>query len=107
MFHELNVDEKWLKYILNGRKTVEGRLNKNKFKLIRSGDIIIFNEIIKKEVISVKYYNSFKEYLINERIDRCLPNVIDINDAINIYREFYSIEDEIKYGIVAIEITDY
>jgi ASC-1-like (ASCH) protein len=107
MFYDLNVDERWLKYILNGRKTIEGRLNKNKFRFIRIGDMITFNEIIKKEVISVKYYNSFENYLINEGIDKCLPDVVDINDGINIYREFYSIEDEIKYGIVAIELTDY
>jgi ASC-1-like (ASCH) protein len=107
MFYELNVDERWLKYILNGKKTIEGRLNKNKFKLMRCGDIIIFNEIIQKEVISVKYYNSFKEYLINEGIDKCLPDVININDGINIYRDFYSVEDEIKFGIIAIELTDY
>jgi ASC-1-like (ASCH) protein len=104
MFHELNVDERWFKYILDGTKTIEGRLNKNKFKLMRNGDIIIFNGIIKKEVISVRYYNSFEEYLINEGIDKCLPEVVDINDGINIYREFYSFEDEIKYGIVAIEL---
>ena len=104
MFHELNVDEGWFKYILDGTKTIEGRLNKNKFKLMRNGDIIIFNGIIKKEVISVRYYNSFEEYLINEGIDKCLPEVVDINDGINIYREFYSFEDEIKYGIVAIEL---
>jgi ASC-1-like (ASCH) protein len=42
-----------------------------------------------------------------EEIDKCLPDVVDINDGINIYREFYSIEDEIKYGVVAIELTDY
>jgi ASC-1-like (ASCH) protein len=64
MFHELNVDEKWLKYVLNGRKTIEGRLNKNKFRLIRTGDMIIFNGTIKKEVISVRYYNSFTPFLI-------------------------------------------
>ena len=104
MFHELNVDERWFKYILDGTKTIEGRLNKNKFKLMRNGDIIIFNGIIKKEVISVRYYNSFEEYLRNEGIDKCLPEVVDINDGINIYREFYSFEDEIKYGIVAIEL---
>ena len=106
MFHELNVDERWLKYILNGRKTIEGRLNKN-IRFIRIGDMITFNEIIKKEVISVKYYNSFENYLINEGIDKCLPDVVDINDGINIYREFYSIEDEIKFGIIAIELTYY
>ena len=107
MFYDLNVDERWLKYILNGRKTIEGRLNKNKFRFIRIGDMITFNEIIKKEVISVKYYDSFEKYLINEGIDKCLPDVVDINDGINIYREFYSIEDEIKFGIIAIELTYY
>jgi ASC-1-like (ASCH) protein len=107
MFHELNVDEKWLTYIIKGRKTIEGRLNKNKFKLMRPGDMIIFNGIIKKEIIAIRYYNYFEDYLKTEGIDKCLPDVVDIYDGINIYRDIYSVEDEIKYGIIAIELTDY
>jgi ASC-1-like (ASCH) protein len=107
MFYELNIDERWLKYIIEGRKTIEGRLNKNKFKFMRCGDMIVFNGIIKKEIISIRYYNYLEDYLRTEGLNKCLPDIENIYDGINIYREFYPVEDEIKYGIIAIELTDY
>ena len=37
----LNVQEPYLSFILNGKKTIEGRLNDGKFKDLEIGDILL------------------------------------------------------------------
>ncbi|NJS41733.1 hypothetical protein HC766_05340 [Candidatus Gracilibacteria bacterium] len=44
---EINVQEPYLSFIRDGVKTVEGRLNKGKFKEIQVGDVLIIGSIEK------------------------------------------------------------
>jgi len=37
---QINIQEQYLSFILTGKKTVEGRLNKGKFAEIKVGDIL-------------------------------------------------------------------
>ena len=106
MLYNLKVNEKWLNYIIAGTKTIEGRLNKNKFRLITRGDIILFNGIIQKKVVGVRHYDGWDEYLETEGINKCLPSIKTIRDGIVIYRDFYNVADECLYGVVAFELGD-
>jgi len=42
--------------------------------------------------------------LENEPIKKILPNANSIDQAIKIYREFYTPEQEKRFGMIAIEI---
>ena len=60
-------------------KTVEGRLNKGKFKNIKGGDIITFtNPLTKKSIAlkveSIKEYKSFENMISMEGIKHVLPD---------------------------------
>ena len=64
--------------IMKGRKTIEGRLYKGVFKKLKNGDDINFcngNETIKAKVININKYDCFKNMLINEKINKILPDV--------------------------------
>ena len=58
------------KQIKEGSKTVEVRLNDEKRKTLKIGDIIVFNNIdndekLEKEIVDIKIYKSFKELYNN------------------------------------------
>lgn len=109
---KLNVQEPWFSLIFCGKKTVEGRLAKNKFTEMKVGDTIIFtNDSFSferkcvKKIKRINKYKSFREYLNNETIEKCLPTIKKIEQGVLIYRQFYSKNKEIKYGIIAIQFS--
>ena len=106
-----NVSEPWFSLIKLGLKTCEGRLNKGDFKIMKKGDILKFvnndfgfPRMIKCRITSVNIYDSFKDYLKNESLKKCLPGIDTINNGIKIYYKYYSSVDELKYKIKAIKV---
>jgi ASC-1-like (ASCH) protein len=107
--HWISVNEPWFMLIAEGRKTVEGRLNKGKFKNVAVGDNVVFtNDSFGYSrahnvcVTAVKHYPSFRTYLGKERLQKCLPGVSDFKNGVTVYRQFYSAEAEREYGVLAI-----
>lgn len=102
---KINVQEPYYSLILNGKKNVEGRLNKGKFAQIEVGDILIIgeekNEFI---VIDKKFYSSFQEMIESEKIENVIPDKKTISEAVNVYYQFYTPEQEKEFGVVAIKI---
>lgn len=105
-----HVSEPWFSLIGNGRKSVEGRLNKGDFKDLQIGDTILWynNDIQNKEILTKvtkkTVYKTFKQYLKKEGIDNCLPDTNNIRDGINIYYKYYTKEQEKEFGVVAIRL---
>ena len=108
---ELNVSQPWLRHIQEGRKNVEGRLNKGKFAEMAVGTILVIggksNSKAAKTVAvvtKIRKYVSFEEYLTQEGLANTLPGVKTIKDGVDTYHKFYSVEDENKYGVLAIHL---
>lgn len=104
----VNVQEPWFTFIKKGKKTVEGRLNKGRFASLKINDILIFEnngQECKVKIVDINKYNSFKELMEKEGLEKVLPGVESIDKGIKVYRQFYSEEDEKKYGILAISLT--
>lgn len=106
-----NLSEPWFSLIKLKLKKCEGRLNKGDFAMMKKGDYIIFenndfgfNRKIKTKIKSINKYNNFREYLENETLEKCLPGIETLDQGINIYYKYYTIEDEIKYKIIAIKL---
>ena len=102
-----SINEIALSLIESGMKKVEGRLFKNTFTKIKKGDTIIFfnkDRNIKVSVFNIKKYNSFSDMLINEGICRTTPLSDSLKNSLSIYRKYYSYEDELTYGVLAITI---
>ena len=102
------VDKLWFDMILDGTKTIEGRLPKYGVAESEIGDMVL---IKCKEtgrycncVIRQKYwYPSCQEYL-KYHMHAALPHVQDIELGITIYRKYISEKTEKELGIFAIEI---
>ncbi|HDH45360.1 MAG TPA: ASCH domain-containing protein [Thermococcus sp.] len=104
MERQMGLKEEYLDLIRDGKKKVEGRLYDEKRRQINPGDTIVFEGKLKVRVKSIRKYPSFKEMLEREGIERVLPGVHNIEEGVRIYRQFYTEEEEKKYGVVAIEI---
>jgi len=101
----INVQEPYYSFIINGQKTVEGRLNKGKFASIQKGDnLILAPENIEFEVVEKNIYKTFKEMIESEGVRNVIPDITDIEEATNVYYKFYTEEQEKEFGVAAIKI---
>ena len=107
--HNMRLNNKPFCLIINRKKTVELRLNDEKRKKVKEGDIIIFenNETLEKiSVLVVKIYkfDNFKK--LYENIDKTLMGYSNEEEALSSDMEkYYSIEQQNKYGVLGIEFN--
>lgn len=113
---EIGIESSILADLLNGDKTLEGRLGKPKYIKLRLGNNLSVREDIWKDGKIVKsipdrakiqitqllYFESFDEMLHSLDFHKALPQATSIRDALDTYHRFYSKEDEAEYGVVAI-----
>ena len=105
-----NLSEPWFTLITIGLKTVEGRKNKGIFKKMQVGDIIQWNNNDFKErnvltkITGKVEYKTFKEYLIKEGLDKCLPGMPSLKHGLSVYFKYFTKEEEAEFGVVAIRL---
>ena len=74
---------------------------------MQPGDIVKWicsDDSVLTEITGKRSYKTFKEYLETEGLNKCLPGVETIEAGVAIYHKYYTLEDEAKYGALAIEI---
>jgi ASC-1-like (ASCH) protein len=108
---EINVAQPWFRHIQRRRKTVEGRLDKNKFSELSRGSVLIISSNQSKEeekvvavVTRVKKYPDFRTYLTQEGLARTLPGIETIEEGVSVYRQFYTEAQEREHGVLAVHI---
>ena len=109
---ELGLQEEHFNSISNGKKTVEGRLNKEKYQSLKNNDKIKFFKDLpdgtrSKNSISVKItkiskHKNWETFLKAVKLKNALPNCKTYNEGIKVYEKFYSKKDTEKWGIIAI-----
>jgi ASC-1-like (ASCH) protein len=101
----IHKQEPYYSMVVEGLKTVEGRLNKGKFAEIEIGDILTMRPGNKKfRVTGRRQYKTFKEMLEAEGIKNVLPDKNNIEEAIQVYKKFYKESQQNRYGVLAIRI---
>ena len=108
---ELKLSDPWFTLVDLGIKTVEGRLNRGKFKSIEVGDIISWSnddfwprKCVSK-VTAKRYYKSFEEMTEKEGIHKVLPSLIHKYHVESVYRKYYTEDEEHAFGVVALELN--
>lgn len=104
---DIHVNRIWFEFIREGKKTIEGRLNKGKFKDMKIGDRFNFVNDSNKVTVQISNktkYKTFEEYLLMEGLKRTLPNIKTIKDGLDVYYNYYTKNQEKEHKIVAIEI---
>jgi len=110
MKHEMKLRAIYFDKIKTGEKIYEIRLNDEKRKLIDVGDVINFKkepELTEEMNAIVKdliYFDSFKEMSLTLPLEKVGFENKTLDEVIDIYHQFYSEENEKKYGVVAIKV---
>ncbi|MBU4217056.1 ASCH domain-containing protein [Candidatus Parcubacteria bacterium] len=100
-----NIQEPYTSFVVDGQKTVEGRLNRGKFAALEVGDVMEMNDERTPFVVVAKnVYPTFREMLETEGIANVLPDQYDLDRGVDVYRKFYSEEEEKEFGVVALRI---
>lgn len=105
--------------IIAGRKMIEGRLNRGKFAEYRLGDIVRLRrdyrdeagvlrdgepDALKVEVVAIRQYHDFISMIETEGYQRVIPYASSARAAADEYNNYYSVEDQAIYGVLAIEV---
>lgn len=105
----LNVQPKYFTDIREGLKILEGRLAKEKYRLLNIGDTILFDngdDTIVKKIDGIHIFDSFSSGADFLRVKNIIPGIESVSELVSIYRQFYSEEDEKKYGVVFLKLID-
>ena len=107
----ISIQQKYFDAIKSGRKTVEGRLNSTKFQNLKVAMPITFISTTTKQqltciVQAIHTYPDFKAMLQSEGVQKMLPDINNLEDAVSIYESFPGYKEEVKkIGALAIRIT--
>ena len=106
MIHKMRLVNFAFEAIKNGTKDIEVRLNDEKRQLIEVGDKIEFTnldsgEVIIADVINLYHFDTFSDLF--DSFERSKLGLKDTDNA-DIMYEFYTEDEEKKYGALGIEI---
>lgn len=115
---EIGIESTMVEAIRSGDKTLEVRLGKPRFLTVQEGDLLDVREdfwyegeileslshALTLRVTQVLYFESLDELFGAVDFQNAVPAAKTAKEAIATYRQYYSIEDERTYGIVAFSI---
>lgn len=105
--------------IIAGRKTIEGRLKRGKFAEYRIGDTVSLRRDWRDEdgvlrdgepdaarvrILAIREYPDFLTMVRTEGFQKVIPPAKDAEEAAEEYDKYYSHEEQVKYGVLAIQI---
>ena len=110
MNHKLGLQEVYYRLVKSGIKIYEGRLNDEKRKLMNVGDTIEFlKDPDRVDSFQAIIVNRYEFSSFNEMVDKLELKKLGFikeskEEIIKVYHQFYSSEDESKYGVVVFEV---
>ncbi len=102
--YNISIQDPYFTYIKNGVKKVEGRLNKSKFRDMKTGDEVIINEVLQVRITHITPYASFKDMISSVGFQKLIPDAKNLEEAEAVYNKFYSKKDEAQFGVIALRI---
>jgi len=114
---QIGIQSEVLQQIIDGRKTIEGRLGKEKFLRIKIGDELSIREDIYEngkivgevedrlhlKIDGITKFHSFEQMLREAGYEKAIPTAKSLSDAVAAYRTYYSEDDENEYGVIGLE----
>lgn len=115
---EIGIESTLVEAIKIGDKTIEIQLGKPRFLRVQEDDILSIREdfyyegvvleslshALEVKVVQILYFETLKELFETVSYELALPSAHSVDEAIKKYREFYSLEDERAFGVIAFTI---
>ena len=105
MIHKMKLNESPFERIKNGTKTIEFRLYDEKRRQIKVGDKIEFSKLPELQETIVDVLELYKEENFEKLFKKLYTDEEEIKRKVNAMYEYYSPENEKKYGVVGIKIN--
>ena len=96
--------QKYLQFILKGKKRLEGRVGYNNIRKFKRGDYVYLNGIYKAKIVNIWTYSTFEEALQNYDYKLLIPDANSQQDALRVYNNLYPLWKQRKYGVYIFEI---
>ncbi len=104
--------------VIAGRKTIEARLRTGKFLVMRKGDRVSLREDTWRNgrlvdskpgraIVQIEeslFFDTFKDMLGAIKISSVISSAKTLEEALAIYRTFYTAAQEQEYGVVALRL---
>ena len=110
MKYIMKLNPKYFEYMKNGTKRIEIRLNDEKRKDLKIGDVIVFQkeselkEELYTQIVNLRVKRNFKELIENLEISEYSDKSESEENFLHDLYKFYTKEQEEKYGVVGIQI---
>ena len=110
MIHEMKLQPKYYDFILKGTKRIELRIFDEKRQKIKIGDTIKFikeselTESFNVKVVGLLRYNTFEDMFKDFDIEVLSDKSMTKEELISTLEQFYTKEEQIKYGVLGIRI---
>lgn len=112
---EIGIESTMVEAIRSGDKTIEVRLGKPRFLTVQEGDLLDVREdfwfegkileslsqAMTLRVTEILYFESLEELFGAVDFEAAIPTAKTAKEAVAAYRQYYSMEDERTYGVVA------
>ncbi len=96
------IKNEYLRWILEGRKTIEVRVGYSNILRLKVGDHVMLNARHPFVILRIGRYSSFAELLENENAQAIAPD-LSHDELLGALRKIYPAEKE-SLGVVALEI---
>lgn len=110
MKYIMKLNPKYFEFMKNGTKRIEIRLNDEKRKDLKIGDVIVFQkeselkEELYTQIVNLRVKRNFKELIENLEISEYSDKSESEENFLHDLYKFYTKEQEEKYGVVGIQI---
>lgn len=110
MKYIMKLNPKYFEFMKNGTKRIEIRLNDEKRKNLKIGDVIVFQkeselkEELYTQIVNLRVKRNFKELIENLEISEYSDKSESEENFLHDLYKFYTKEQEEKYGVVGIQI---
>ncbi len=100
--YRLRIRDEYLDMIKSGKKRIEVRVAYPQLRDIKPGDKILFNNSIPAVVTGVKRYETFRQVLREEPIEKIFPDGPSFERAVKRFHGMYPKWKENRYGVMVI-----
>lgn len=110
IIHNIHCEEPWFSYIRQGIKPVEGRKKTHSYKKIKVGDQINFSngeESFIANVVEIREYDSLEKYLEDVTVEKALPGITSVEEALEVYYQWSTKEKIRQYGFLGIFVKPH
>jgi len=102
------VDRKFFEIIKSGEKTIETRAATDKFRLIKTGDVLKFvcgKDILEKRVKRISHFDNIDGLAKSLDLKKIMPFATSLEEVKKIWYSFPDYKEKIKkYGLFAFEL---